>query len=226
MRPLAADTDILESDNEPGHRIPGEQGANALAQGADRVDDRGEPEPEGEKNPEKLADITEKHVEYPQCGAEPDGEQDKQPQQGEDGQERQAGKISGKNQEHGEETEDDAEVEGRAADNDHRQAETRKAEFFEQVGTVDKHGLAAPDNLGEIPPGEHPRTQVDTVAKGIFDPGQARTHHLGKDHGIDKDRGQRIENGPGGAEQGIAVLGLKLPLDTAEDEAAIRPEGA
>src|SRR5690606_37886074 len=46
---------------------------------------------------------------------------------------------------------------------------------------------------------------------------------LGEDDRVHDDHRQRVENGPGRAEQGVAVAGLELALDATNDETPVIP---
>src|SRR5690606_41623247 len=79
--------------------------------------------------------------------------------------------------------------------------------------------LAASQNLCEQSPGQQACAQVDTVGQIIVHAGQAGLHQTGKDHRIDDDHRQGIDDGPQSAQQGVAVAGLELPLNAPQYEA-------
>src|SRR5690606_9710557 len=145
-------------------------------------------------------------------------------QDGQHAQYNPAREIACKQQKAQKKPEDDGEVEQGVEHYHQRQTDPREAELLQQVGVLQKYGLAATQNLGEQAPGEQACAEVDAIGEIVVHARQARPHELGEDHRVDDDHRQRIDDGPQSGEQGVAIATLELPLHAAQHEAAVMPQ--
>ena len=224
--PLPIDQDDLKGSHQARHGVEVDVGLQLRREDAGRVNNRGKPEPELEKYPEKLADIPEKDVQHTQRDTEADGEGNHNGEQGKYRQIREAGEVAGEHQECGKQPEYDDEVEPGIGDDDNRQTQARKTEFLEQVGVFEEGVLRAADDFRKQTPRQDASAEKNAVGKSRIHPGQFGLHDLRKNHRVDDDHGQRVDDRPRSAKQRIPVFGLELPLDAAEDETAVGPERA
>src|SRR5690606_5492217 len=119
----------------------------------------------------------------------------------------------------------DREIDQRAGHHDHWQAKTGKTQFLQQVGMLDEHVLAAPDDFRKQPPCEYPCAEIYAVRERAVDSRELRPHDLRENDRVDDDHRERSQNRPCGAEDGVSIFRLKFPLDAPDNESAVIPEG-
>jgi hypothetical protein len=89
---------------------------------------------------------------------------------------------------------------------------------------VEKHGLAALQQLAEVQPRKQPGAEIEAVGERIVVPRQPGVHEAAEDHRIDEDEGQRLEDRPQAAEQRVHIAGAELARHHAPDETAVLPQ--